>query len=280
MGRRRVTEFGTTGVDEALQGLTSSPYPPVGNPSYGGLRIPQPRFGAANRYLFCLATFNTNGGRIRGLRQGLKIGLDTDAGTSVVERPVEMWVRTPDFRFQDGNVSWHLVKESAQRLKVQIAPTDTQSWSRLQSQGPALLYDTFTNTNVTPTGAPVIYSLNLTAYTPPRVATSWQPIGGLGTWYDLRFPWDSEHAWNSVDIPIDKGWYSLYASVLQTNPATRVAAIYTATATPPAGNSNLSFGQSIPEEAFLAAFPPVEGGIAGVSYWRIYGAIIVEDQGR
>ena len=278
MGRRRVTEFGTTGVDEALQGLTSSPYTPVGNPSYGGLRIPTPRFAATNRYLFCLATFTTNGGRIRGLRQGLKIGLDTNVGTSVVERPLEMWVRTADFRFQDGNVSWHLVKESAQRLVTKVAPTDTQSWARLQSQGPALLYDTFTNTNVTPTGAPVIYNLNLTAYTPPRVFVGWQPVGGLGTFYDIRFPWDNHQAWDSVDIPIGKGTYSLYASVLQTNPATRVAAIYPAASTPPTGNSNLEFGEGIPEEAFIAAFPPVEAGILGVGYWRIFGSIIVEDQ--
>lgn len=279
MGRRRVTEFGTTSIDEALQGLTSSPYPPTGNPSYGGLRIPAPQFSPTNRYLFCLATFNTNGGRIRGLRQGLKIGIDTDSGVSTIQRPVEMWVRTPDFRFVDGNVSWHLVKESAQRLVTKVAPTDTQSWARLQSQGPALLYDTFTNTNVTSTGAPVIYDQGLTAYTPPRVVTNWQPVGGLGTWYDLRFPWDSAYAWNAVDIPIDKGWYSLYASVLQSDPVTRTAAIYPAAATPPGGNSNMDFGQSIPEESFVAAFPPTEEtNNAGVIYWRIYGAIVVEDE--
>lgn len=276
---RRVTEFGTTGVDEALQGLTSSPYPPIGTPSYGGLRIPQPQFSPVNRYLFCLATFSTEGGRIRGIRQGLKIGIDTDSGTSVVERPLEMWVQTPDFRFPDGNVSWHLVKESNQRLVTKVDPRNAQSWARLQSDGPALLYDAFTNTNLTPTGAPILYNLDLTAYTPPQVATNWQPVGGLGTFFDVRFPWTNANAWNSVDIPITKGRYSLYASVLQTNPVTRIAADYPVVPASGTSNPNLNFGTSIPEEAFIAAFPPTEGDDnAGVIYWRIYGSLIVEDE--
>lgn len=283
MGRRRVTEFGTTGIDEALQGLTSNPYPPRGTPSYFGLRIPDAIAPVGDnppaRFLFCLASFTTKGGRIRGIRQGLKIGW---GGGSSIIRPVEMWVRTADFRFPDGNVSWHLVREPSSRLVSRVPSTDTQGWRYLQSDSPAMLYKTFTNTVVNPaTGAPIIYSQGLTAYTPPDVATNWEAVGGLGTFYDLRFPWDSSMAWNSVDIPVDAGWYSLYASVLQTNPSSRQDQTYPIAPTSGDANVNLDFGQSEPEEAFIGNWAAASGeGIlnSGIRYWRIAGSLIVEDR--
>jgi hypothetical protein len=273
---RRVVEFGTTGIDEALQGLTSNPYPLGGTPSYLGLRVPA--FVSVDRFLFCLATFSTSrGGRIRGLRQGLKIGMDTNAG-GLPQRPLEMWVTTPDFRFQNGDVSWHLVKEPAQALVSKIPATDTQNWAYLQSQGPAMLYKTFTNSNVTATGQPVLYDQGLTAYTPPDVATTWIPIGGLGTFYELRFPWNNAHAWTSVDIPIGKGKYSFYASILQSDPTTRQNAAYPAIPSPPSANANLGFGCSFPEEAFVANMVQGEDNVSPVAYWRVMGSIIFEDE--
>lgn len=289
MGRRRVTEFGTTGVDEALQGLTSSPYPTRGTPSYLGLRIPDAIGGtpATNRYLFCLATFSTKGGRIRGIRQALTIGF---GGGANIERPVKMWVVTPDFRFSDGNVSWHLVKEPSQRLVNQIPTTDAQSWAYLQSQSPAMLYKTFTNSNVVPgtfvptigNGRPVIYDQGLTAYTPPDVSTNWTGIGGLGVFYDLRFPWHNANAWNAVDIPVDSGWYSFYASVLQTNPGTRQTLTYPTAPTSGDANANLDFGAASPEEAFVGNWAAASGeGVVnpGIRYWSIAGSLILEDTG-
>jgi hypothetical protein len=287
--KRRVTEFSTTGVDEALQGFSSSPYPTRGTPSGFGLRIPGPISGSVQRYLFCLATFRTSGGRIRGIRQALTIGWANNNGATTTERPVEMLVRTPFFRFQNGNTSWHLVKEPQAPLVTKVPPTDTQSWSYQQARGPAMLYQTFTNTNVIPgtaaagigNGRPVLYDQALTAYTAPPVATNWTSIGGLGTFYDLRFPWDSDHAWNSVDIPIDGGWYSLYCSILQTDPATRIEAIYPIAPTSGDANANLDFGNAAPEESFIGNWEAADTeGVQnpGIIYWRVAGSLIVEDK--
>jgi hypothetical protein len=281
VARRKVLEIGTTGVDEFLQGLTSSAYPNVGNPSFAGLRVPTvvtpPAGQAVPRYLFCLATFLATGKtRIRGIRQGLKIGCDTASGTPPM-RLLEGWVKTPDWRFSDGNVSWHLVREPSQPLVVQPPLTDTQSWIKRQSQGgPAMLYETFTNSNVNPqTGAPVIYCQGLTAYTAPNVATNWTDVGGLGTMYDMRFPWNSDNAWNCLDIPVDPGKYTLYASILQTNPSTRTNAVFQTVATTGTNNIANSVSDIIPEEALIADFTG-EATAAEITYTRVFGSIIVE----
>jgi len=244
-----------------------------------------------------LASFTTAGGRIRGIRQGLTIGINTNPGGPPV-RPLEMWVQTPDFRFQDGNVSWHLIKEQSNRLPMQVPPTDTQNWAYLQSRGPAMVYKSFTNDSVLPNteawsspaakqkaqgvegavadvgnGQPLLYYVGLTSYTPPDVAARWEDVGGLKCFYDLRFPWKDAGAWHSVDIPIDQGFYSFYASIQQTDPASRIDAAYPADAEAP---PNLDFGPGLPEEAFIANFASGDG--TGVVYWRVMGSLIVEDK--
>jgi hypothetical protein len=282
--KRQVVEVGSTGVDEYLQGLSSSAFPSPGNPSGAGLRVPSFVAGPivngiqqpTPRFLFCLASVTTRGkGRIRGIRQGLKIGLDTQSGTLPL-RLLEAWVKTPDFRFVDGNVSWHLVKEPT-NTSEQSKLTDTSNWKFRQSHGPAMLYETFTNSNVTTTGAPVIYSQGLTAYTAPNVATSWTDLGGLGTMYDIRFPWDNAMAWNSLDIEVECGRFSLYASILQTNPATRKDATFFAP-TPPANSTTNTLAFAVPEEMLLSQYANnIEGSGVGVNFTRIFGSIIFEE---
>ena len=274
----RVVEFSATGIDDSLQGLTSSPYPVRGNPSSIGLRVP-PVSLAPSRFLFCLATCTLpDGGVIRGMRQGLKIGLDT-ANTSYSSptnpvRAVESWVLTPDFRFSDGNVSWHLVREPLQSPVTSQPATDIQNFIYTRSNGPALLYKTFTNAS-TP---PAFYYLGLTAYTPPDLTGQWDDVGGLSCFYDLRFPWNNSRAIDSLGISVASGRYSLYASILQTNPSTRVNATYQTATVSGVGNTNLSLGAATPEENFLANWvPPAESVIgAGVVYWRVMGSLIVE----
>lgn len=271
-------EVSTTGIDEALQGISSDPFSTTGYSTYTGLRIPAVLSADATptnqpRYLFCLASLTfQNGIKLLGLRQGLTIGVDANEG-SPPERPVECWVKTPTFRFEDGNVSWHLVVEPNPQISQEMVPTNAQNWVKLQSDNPAMLYQTFANSNVTVSGAPVNYIEGLTAYVPPSLTVGWQPVAGLGNMHDLRFPWDSGNAWhsfgeNGVDIE-GGGRLSLYASVLQSNPATRA----TSTLTPTSLSSNAA-----PEECFIKDFSygGEEEPLGGPVYWRIMGALLVE----
>lgn len=264
MASRKVIEVAASGIDDALQGYTSSPYS-SGIGLGPGLRVPAilPS-GPQPRYLFCLATV-TGRGTIRGIRQGLTLGIDTNHGVSPA-RPIEMFVKTPTWHFPDGNVSWHLVSEDY--LPLVPSTTDTTTWSKTQSTGPAMLYKSFTNSATTPSGAPVLYMQGLTAYTPPDLTGTWKDLGGLGNMKDMRFPYDSQHAWSGLNIPFD-GRVSLYASVLQTNPADQ----------PIGGSYPTSIDQSgsTPEESFLAAYYQTgEGGTFGINYWRVLGSIIAE----
>ena len=270
-------EVSTAGIDEALQNVS----PQV----WTGLRIPPVLASNAlpstqPRYLFtlCSVTFS-EGIKLIGLRQGLTIGMDANEGTAP-ERPIEQFVRTPTFKFPDGNVVWHLRLERQPQRVVQTPPTDTQSWKFLQSDSPAMLYKTatFSAGNFDPaTGAPLFYNVGLTAYTAPSIE-QFEGVAGLGTFYDLRFPWQDSSSWRSfadgpdggIDIP-GGGRLSFYATVQQTNPATRVQPTKTMTTL---SSSNL------PEEAFIQDYQiNAGGGIAnalGPIFWRVMGSMIVE----
>lgn len=276
--RRNRFDLSSSGVDEALQGFTSDPYG-GGFPQGYGLRIPPVLPGGPvspalrPRYLFCLATRTmTKRTRLLGIRQGLTIGINFLASTP--ERPLELNVTTPGFRFVDGNVSWHLVSEPNTRPRNQKPSTDANNWSFLWSDGPAMLYQTFANTTVNPTtGAPLIYNLGLTAYTPPNISSGWKPLyGNLGKFYDIRFPANADL---SLEMKLDinrNERVSLYASVLQTDPAFPPRQVNVGSP-PPLGTP--------PEEAFISSFSGGgEGANNGPIYWRIFGSLIFEDEFR
>jgi hypothetical protein len=273
--KRRI-EVSTSGIDEALQGLTSDSIG-FALPQATGLRVPPVLPGyttplAQPRYRFCLATRTiTNGAtRLRGIRQGVTLGVDANAG-SPPERPVEMTVTTPTFHFPDGNIAWYLVTESNGHRVVRAPSTNAPGWSYIETEGAAMLYNSFTNTAVDPvTGAPRYYFQNMTAYTAPKTPNDWLAIAELGCFHDLRFPWNSSTAWDSVDEIIEgTARISLYADVLQTNPATRNVL------TPP---STWRLPAATPEEAFILDWTTSgEGPTLGPIYWRIYGALIFED---
>jgi hypothetical protein len=277
VGRKRF-EVSTTGLDEGLQGISSGPFPASGFSTYTGLRVPAVLSAASTpatqpRYWFNLCSRRFTGKtRIVGVRQMLTIGVDANGGTPP-EYPLEMFVRTPAFRFSDGNVSWHLVIDRSPDISAQLPMTDTQNWAFLKSDSPAMLYQTFTNSNVNPiTGAPVIYSLGLTAYTPPATAPNWDPIGGIGNFYDLRCPWDSPISWENLNFEVEgSGRIMLLATVLQTNPATRD--------TPTNQVTTLS-AFATPEEAFIKDLTFTGAGEAPFApiYWRIAGALAFEDE--
>jgi len=272
-------EVWTTGVDEALQGISSGPSVNAsGFSPYTGLRIPAVLSASSTpatqpRYWFQLCSRRFTGKtRIVGIRQLLTLGVDANGGTPP-EYPMEMRVRTPTFRFTDGNVSWHLVHEQQPDVNGSSPSTNTQNWMYLSSDGPAMLYQSFTNTNLQPSGAPVIYMEGLTAYTPPNTSQAWLPVGNLGSFNDVRFPWDGTLAWNDLDIEvIGSGRISLYATVLQSNPQTRE--------TPSNQVTSLS-AYATPEEAFIKdlSFTVGEETPVGPIYWRIGGGLAFEDEG-
>lgn len=266
----RTVEVSTVGIDEALQGFSTDPFG-SSYPSTIGLRVPafvpakQTPPEPSSRYLFLLASRQVGERqrvRLRGWRQYLTIGMSSPANINVPSRPVELEVTTPSFRFPDGNVSWHLVREPPTHPVNQRPNTDLANFMFVDSDGPALLYQTAAFSAATG-----FYMLNLTTYTPPleRQGT-WEPIAGLGNVHDLRALWRDDHAWDSLDVCVEgQCRISLYASVLQTNPATRARPTLPAGLTAP------------PEEVFMAAMQTVAGEEDGVRYWRVAGALIFDD---
>lgn len=271
--RPRRWEIATTGFDEYLSLVGGDPY---GSPQSVGLRVPTlatPTFAAGGknlRYLFVLASFSVGEGacvRIRGYRQLATIGYPqtTINGTYVVEQQVV----TPNWRFVDGNISWHLHVMSgpnAQGVPKGTSPSgDLDSFKQYWSDSPALLYGPPAPAAIT---APGVYT-TLTSYTPPNGGKPWGSAinSKQGTFYDMRSPWQDDRAWDSLDIPVrGPKTVAFFASVRQTNPATRLAL------TPP---TYAPLGLP-PEEQFLLEYP---GGkeAPGAIYWRVGGALIVEE---
>lgn len=261
MGRH--IEKWSTGIDEFLQGLGGDPF--GGALTSDGLRVPTlptPPIPAGQnlRYLFNLCSFTIPPNcvaRIRGYRQLLTIGASVPSEDS--PRFVEQTVVTPNWRFSDGNVSWHIrdIKPKSVAKQGAPGPTDRQSFAFQMSDGPALLYLAATIPNA--------FYTNLTAYTPPNKGRPWGEIinAELGTFYSLHTPWEDSGAWrHSLDVPIiGPKTIAFMVSLRQTNPQTRVGL------TPP---NPFVFTEGMPpEEQFLQNFP-------SAIYWRIGGALIYE----
>jgi hypothetical protein len=283
---KRRFESSATGFDDGLVGMTSDPFSQT-FPQGPGLRIPAifPLFASdvgplgRPRFLFLLSSRVVRAKtRLAGIRQGLTIGMDLNhvaiVGSGVM-RPIELLVTTPNFRFVDGNVSWHLVMEKADKIINGSPSTDTNNWRFVKSDTPAMLYQTFANTTVQPlTGAPLIYSQGLTAYTPPQIFQNWLPIPGgdsLFNFHDIRFKWDSDHANDDLKYDFDAHCrVSLYASVLQSNPEARTPQ--------PAILASPAIAGLPPEEAFIASLTGTAGEATdGPIFWRVFGDLIWED---
>lgn len=276
------TIVSTSGLDETLQGISTDPYG-QNVPGAIGLRIPpvlSSSIVAPNqpRYLFCLASriIERDKTVIRGIRQGLTLGVNRSA-TSPRVLPYEFPVTSPTWRFPDGNVSWHLVREPNDYPTDQQPLSDAASWRYLQSDQPAMLYKSASfaiNTFEPATGAPLFYANGLTAYVPPVFQASQRaPIGNLGNLKGIYYPWNATSD-DKLNIVVNGNCrISLYASVLQSNPATRLnPTALTAT-------NVISCGIS-PEDAFVSNFTTGGGDFpfAGPIYWRIFGAILFDDQ--
>ena len=275
-------EVSTSGIDEALQGLTSDPYGGA-LPGTTTLRIPSLRQNDTTRYLFLLCSRVVSAPtRIRGIRQLLNLGFTVTTAakedTPALVQTLTLPVTSPGFMAPDGNVSWHLVSEPnpnpniATPAPATLGCREATNFAYRQAYGPALLFNAATFTAQTD-----YYNVNMTAYTPPPIATlEWQPLGGLGNMHDLRFPWDSADAWKSLDIPFcpyGARRVSLYASVLQTAGLPTPESTPTGTTTP---------GWP-PEYGFAFAAQGINAAAvsditaSSVLFWGVGGAIIFED---
>lgn len=280
--KRTRIEVVTTGIDEQLQTIAGDPF--LRSQSLG-LRIPTLDTATAaagdtppwspgldgslvGRYLFLLASFSIEHGAeawLQGWRQFLTIGESIAIGESGAHRVVEMPVTTPNWRFWDGNVSWHLMDmgdPNAQNIPVPPTPApQLNNFMFRNATSPALLWESYT----IPPGDP--FYVDLTAYQPPNGGQPYGlPLldGGYSTLYDIRTPWVTPYARQSLNMPLGGGrTIGLFASVRQTDPSTRLVlpapvppAVFIPSGLPP-------------EEAFLQNFP-------NAIYWRIGASLIIE----
>lgn len=242
-------EVSTSGFDPTFQAIGTDQNH---GSNYVGLRIPATPPTNGSRWLFMLAQarFGANRrARLVGIRQLITliaaVPNEEEGTTYYVEKPIV----TPTWHFSDANVSWSL-RRVPLNPSVPNNPLNSASTSQTYSRTPALLYET----GHTPG-----------TYQPPAVQGS-PLVPDLGTWHDLRFPWDSANAWhNSVDIEVEGPCdISLYASVKQSVSGTRATLI----ASPSAGLSEAL----PPEDQFLLLFTQAV-------YGRVAGSLIFEDPG-
>lgn len=240
--------------DANLLGIGSSPY--QGDVGYVGIRVPSiPTVDQAHRYFFRLLGIQVMNNRVlivRGLRQLLTIGAIVKVPDSnCVGVDVELEVTSPAWHFMDGNVSWHLRWENDFQSRLSVFdPNQLPGTSPCMSGlDPALMYN-----------PPLTPYVPIGAGVPPGVS-----VDALGTWHDMRFPWDETH-WE-LSIPLKgPGTLVFYASVHQTNSATRCPILIPA---PAIGG----LGALRPEDQFVAAY---EQSGQNVTYSRIGGALTVE----
>jgi hypothetical protein len=285
--RRRV-EIVTSGFDEWLQLVGGDPQ---GTSNSVGLRVPTlaTALNAAEagidpleaRYLFNLCSFSVPHGvkaRILGYRQLATLGYVQPATTdpTAPAAVVEQEITSPFWRFQDGNISWHIRQLGApgaqgipprtgNPLAVLKNPLPLSATFRY-SESPALLYE-----NMTLPAGDNLY-VDLETYQPPKKGRPWgQTVytGHQGTFYDLRAEWHTPGAWTSLGESMEiegPDTIAFFASVRQSDPTSRGKL-----KSPAAGGAFTFSGGLSDEEQFLQNFP-------GAIYWRVGGALIVETE--
>ena len=188
--------------------------------------------------------------RVRGLRQAVGIGtVLADRGSETVpptQYVVEIDQTSPFWAFQDGNISWHLrfIHGVTMNATYNIGvSTPGRSLNYTGTDSSRLI----TNDGSTPAAR---------GYPPGK------PLGGLGTFRDIRYPWGIGEV-ATLDFEVHgPGVLGLYASVKQTDPATRQKL---GPLLPPGTNTSVLSR----EDQFLLAFPDAV-------YRHVSGAILCE----
>lgn len=184
---------------------------------------------------------------VRSIRQLLTIGVDTTTDENESRYHFELPVKTPTWRFQDGNVSWHLRKVTEDAAFRFMNYTNDIGVSPNRDGLSATLLG-FLNTSIE-------------AYTPLNAGQPFgSPVKDLGTFRDIRFPFTSE---SNRDLNLEVVGpcnLVLYASVFQTNPRSRLTY---------QGDADAIADAVCPEDRFVLRFP-------NARYWRVGAEMIVD----
>jgi len=252
MSKCLIYELSTQGFDPAFQDVASDS---SGGGYNVGLVIPQtpPLVNLPkNRYLFLLAyaQFAANErAKIIGMRQLVTIGQyvpeDPQDPNSALYS-LEMEVETPFWHFTDGNITWYLQRIPQVSYPIRNA-ANAEGLQYRYGQTPSLLFQDPPPAYVPPNGGRP-YGVPLTP--------------DLSGFHDLRFREKYSSKYFEIPIvgPCD---VALYASVQQTDPATRT------TLTLPEGVLPSALPNK--EDQFLLNFPEAV-------YRRVSGSFIVEGE--
>ena len=173
--------------------------------------------------------------------------LANQRGVFLTHQQIEIDQTSPFWAFQDGNISWH--------LRFLKGPPNGPVPGQNNGQ-PGKSTDLY----ATESGLLVRYP-DLIA-PPNNGIVPGMELGGLGTFRDIRYPWGFGEV-ATLDFEVEgPGILVFFASVKQTNPATRQQI----------GNLGLTVAQRaqlLREEQFIAAFP-------NAIYRHVSGAILCE----
>lgn len=202
-----VIEVVSSSRDSDKLGVGSTPF--VGDVANTTVEIPAAAtVDQAHRYLFRLCMFAVPSGRVafvRGLRTYVSIRAEFDRVENDFP-PLERSVDSPMWSFVDGNVSWHL-----RRMDPLFTSKNADPAGQLSG----------TSTQISGSDSALLYLPPLVPYTPPaRGLPPGDEVTYLGTWRDMRFPWTNPDLDLHIPVP-GPCTIGLFASVYQTDPATR-----------------------------------------------------------
>lgn len=244
--RHTVIEVASAAANTDKLAIGSTPW--LGDYAGTALEVPlAATSGQANRYLFRLCGIAIPYGsciRIVGVRQlaTVRAGFQAEEGgnTYFVEREIV----SPLWSFIDGNISWHMRWQTKRMHRYAWDPAG-------QVAG--------TSRNLNGRDSALLYRSTLVPYTVPgQGLPPGRDVPYLGTWRDMRYPWDSP-SWDLNTVVAGPGTVVFYASVHQTNPDTRFRF-------PPIADP----GALRPEDRFLQAYP------LNAVYGHVGGAFTVE----
>lgn len=249
MKRGSRAEYVSEAINDDFLAVGSSPYP--GDIGATGVTVPAAPSAPGERYLIRLCGFEIPGGyraRILGIRQLVllraEVVIENESPPSEeFQLPIEIEQESPLWAFPDGNVSWHLVQVPDDAFGLGYDPAG-------QANGRSPSMNSLSSAEVYIVGG-----------TGKSIIPLGTPVANLATWRDIRYPWGNT-TWNQDTRVVGPGKVILYASVKQTDPATR-----------PIRRSPLDLGAIRKEDRFLLEYPD------SARYGRIAGALMVECDG-
>lgn len=235
---RPTFECVSAGADPDLLGVGSSPY--VGDASATFLPVPEePTPDQRSRYLYRLVVVPVSAGQvaiIRGVRTyvGIRGTLD--------DVPYEIPVTTPNWKFTNGNYSFHVRRLGPAFYDSRFSATQQPGTSpQTSGSDSALLFNQLAAPYI-PRGAGL----------PPG-----DGVDFLTTWRDMRYPWTAAN-WDLLRVPVPGPCtLVLYASIHQTDPETRP------------DPADIPCDVLVPEDRFVANFTDARFGHVG-------GALLIE----